>query len=178
MAWSGLCAALSGALARKFGLCIALIGSGVAAFYTARFAKEVIVFSSFVGGSNFLRDSIKDKAGDTITVSTCVSGRRQDPCTIDIRLKPARHWFSTTLLKAKSHGFRWDAKWRDSNALDLIIDFGCAVQVSRPIAKAGSLHISHRFTCHDKSLDLDLAGWAPSDRSACQKAHPSGPRIK
>ena len=174
MAWAGFRAVLSGALMKQLGLCLALIGLGTAAFYAARFVAEVILFGSFVGSSNFLQDSVKDKASDTVTVSTYVSERWQDPYTIDIRLKPARHWFSTTLLSAKSYGFRWDAKWRDSNALDLIIGFGCAVQVSRPVTKVASIHIFYYFTYHDRSLDRDLAHWAPNDRSACLRAHPSG----
>lgn len=161
-------------LSRWTWLCLALIGIGISAFYAVRFVRMVILMSSVVVDHRFIDDSTENGRGDKVTVFANLSGDWEKPETIVITLKRVHHWFSTTLLKAKSFGTRVDLKWQNDDTLDAKLDFGCAVQVSRPVTRVESLHISYHFTYYDKSLDPDLAHWAPNDRSACLRAHRSG----
>lgn len=150
------------------------MGIGISTFYAVRFVRMVILMGSVVVDHRFIDDSTESGRGDKVTVFAHLFGAWEKSETIVIRLKRAHHWLSTTLLKAKSFGTRVDLKWHNDDTLDAKLDFGCAAQISRPVARVESIHIFYHFTYYDKSLDLDLARQGARGRAACRKAHPSG----
>lgn len=62
-----------------------------------------------------------------------------------IWLKPAHHWFATTLLTAESKNYLIGFKWRDNDNLALHLYFGCNPRMTTPLAKVGSIRILYRF---------------------------------
>ena len=166
-------------LGSRFGqaaLVVALIGFIVGAYYIEPYAEMLVLLSSIVGSHDVVEDSVANERGDKVKTSTEASGGNQDPKRTVVRLSRAHHWFSTTLLEIEGYGFRWDAKWRNEDTLDLNIGFGCVERVSRPVTTVGDIRIFYNFAYNNKDLDLDLARSGRSDPGACRAVHHSDSR--
>jgi hypothetical protein len=120
-----------------------LLGSGIGIFYLARFVMAAVLFSSIVGSSGISEDRAANGRGDEATASTEASGNWGDPDKTVVRLRRAYHWFSTTLVETESFGVHEDLKWRNDDALEVMLDFGCLTHITRPVDKVGSIRISY-----------------------------------
>ena len=116
---------LSVRLFRQGALVTALIGLAVVIYYLARYILVLVLFSSIVGNHNVSEDSVKNGRGDEATASTEASGNWGDPDKTVIRLRRAHNWFWTTLVEAESFGVREKLNWRNDDALDVMLGFGC-----------------------------------------------------
>ena len=96
--------------------------------------------------------------GDQVKAVTDASGGWKDPDSTEIRLRRAHQWFWTPLLAAESFGVHVDLKWRNDDALDVTLGFGCVTQMVRPVDKVGSIRISYHFKYDDKTLARSCPG--------------------
>ncbi len=144
-------------LPKRVLLLAAIVVTGLGAFYCARLVQAVLLMSSVVGPGSMSEDAASNARGDEAGITTEGSGRWREPDQTVIRLRPARHWFWTTLLTTKSFGIREQIKWRNDNMLDISLDFGCLVHRTPPVTKAGTISVSYHFTLNDKSLAKDCS---------------------
>jgi hypothetical protein len=62
-----------------------------------------------------------------------------------IRLHRAGHWFSTTLVEARSWEVLVGLHWRNDDTLDVQLDFGCEPQIEHPADVVGPIHIVYHW---------------------------------
>jgi hypothetical protein len=122
------------------------------AYYVVQCIVVLILFSSIVGSHNIVEDSAKNERGDEVLASTEATGNWRDPDKTVIRLRRAHHWFWTTLLETESFGIHEDLKWRNEDALDIMLDFGCLTHVTEPVEQVGSIRISYTLSDRDSTL--------------------------
>lgn len=143
---------LSSVVSKRVLLLVGLVGGAVGVCYSARFVETVLLMSSVVGPGSISEDVASNSRGDEARVTTEGSGRWREPDQTVIQLRPARHWFWTTLLKTNSFGIREQIKWQNENVLDISLDFGCLVHKTPPVTNVGAISISYHLILNDKSL--------------------------
>lgn len=149
---SGSRPSFSHAVLKRVLLLAGLVGAGAAIFYAARFVEAVVLFSSIVGPNAISEDRARNDRGDEVMVSTEASGRWQDPDHTVVELRRAHHWFWTTLVEIKSFGIHENIEWRSDDALDLLLNFGCLVQMTHPLDRLGTIHIAYRLRDNERTL--------------------------
>jgi hypothetical protein len=145
-------AAGSGVVLRQILLIGLPLGSAVGIVYFARLVAAIVLFSSIVGSTSISEDRAVNGRGDEATAKTESSGRWRDPDRTVVRLRPAHHWFWTTLVETESFGVRENLKWRSDDELDVTLGFGCLMHMTRAIDKIGSVRISYHFSNGDRTL--------------------------
>jgi hypothetical protein len=94
---------------------------------------------------DFMDASATNARGDVASAETNFFGApEQRPKTV-IRLKRAGHWFSTTLVEARSWEVLVDLKWRDDDTLDLQLDCGCNPYMQHSVTGVGPIHIDYHW---------------------------------
>jgi hypothetical protein len=83
---------------------LAIIGFGIGLVFLVQFAEFASVMFEVLSDINWTEDSVTNARGDKVDASTEASGRWQDPDKTVVRLRRGYHWFSTTLVEAKSFG--------------------------------------------------------------------------
>ncbi len=89
--------------------------------------------------------SAKNARGDVASAETDFFGAPEHRVKTVIRLKRAGHWFSTTLVEARSWDVLVGLNWRNNDTLDVQLDFGCEPQMERPADVVGPIHIVHHW---------------------------------
>jgi hypothetical protein len=131
---------------------LAIIGFGIGLVYLVVFVEFASVMFEVFSDINWTKDSATNARGDKAEAATEASGHRQDPDKTIVRLRRAHHWFSTTLVEAESFGVQEHLAWRNNDALDVTLAFGCLTHMTQPIEQIGSIRISYQFTNGDKAL--------------------------
>jgi hypothetical protein len=55
-------------------------------------------------------------------------------------------------VEIESFGIHKELKWRNEDALDVMLDFGCLTHVTRPVENVGSIRISYHFSDRNREL--------------------------
>jgi len=131
---------------------LAIVAIGVGLTYLVQFIELASVMFKVFSDINTTTDSARNQRGDEATAATKASGRWQDPYKTVIRLRRAHHWFWTTLVESESFGIHEDLKWRNQDALDVTLDFGCVTHMTRPVDQVGSIRISYHFSDGNRAL--------------------------
>ncbi len=133
-------------------VCTVLIGLGAAAVRIIDLVEFGFVVGPIIGDSNIIEDSAQNGRADKVKAVTDTSGGWKDPDSTEIRLRRAHHWLWISLFAAESFGVHVDLKWRNDDALDVTLGFGCLTHMTRPVDKVGSIRISYHFSYDDKTL--------------------------
>ncbi len=133
-------------------LCTVLIGLGAAALRVIDLVEFGLVLGPIIGDSNIIEDSAENGRADKVKAVTDASGSWKDPDSTEIRLKRAHHWFWTPLFTADSFGVHVDLRWRNDDALDVTLRFGCLMHMTRPVEQVDSVRVSYHFTNGDNAL--------------------------
>jgi hypothetical protein len=129
-----------------------LLVSAVGIFSLWQSIAALVLFGSIVGSSSISEDRTINGRGDEATASTESSGNWRDPDKTIVRLRRAYHWFSTTLVETESFGVREHLNWRNDDALDVTLGFGCSTHVTRQVEKVGPIRIHYHFSDGDTEL--------------------------
>ncbi len=89
--------------------------------------------------------SATNARGDIVTAETNFFGAPEHRVRTVIRLHRAGHWFSTTLVEARTWEVLVGLEWRDDDTLDLQLDFGCKPEMARPVTAVGPIHIVYHW---------------------------------
>ncbi|HEY3908303.1 MAG TPA: hypothetical protein VGM07_00255 [Stellaceae bacterium] len=123
----------------------ALIGLAIGAAYVIRFVLIVAMWVSILSSRDLMDASATNARGDVASAETNFFGAPEHRVKTLIRLHRAGHWFSSTLVNARSFDVLVGLKWRNNDTLDLQLDFGCEPQMERPITQAGPIHIVYHW---------------------------------
>jgi hypothetical protein len=140
------------------------------AFLCVLYYAMIALYVSYVeipSPHRFLGDaSAVNARGDEVMAETKRDGAAGFRVKTVIELKPAHHWFATTLLVARSNNYLVGFKWHGDDRLVLILDFGCAAQVTDPVRSVGPIQILYRF---DRTIILPGHGYSSFPRGAPRK---------
>jgi hypothetical protein len=126
-----------------------------------------VSFLDIPGLNRFLGDaSAINGRGDEVTAETDRDDIAGFQAKTVIRLKPAHHWFATSLLTAESSHYLVGFKWRGDDRLVLILDFGCAAHTTVPVRRIGTIRIDYRF---DRTVILPDHGYSSFPRDTPRK---------
>jgi hypothetical protein len=89
--------------------------------------------------------SAKNGRGDIATAETDFFGAPEHRSKTVVSLKRPGHWFSTTLVETRSWEVLVGLHWRNDDALDLQLDFGCHPQMTRPVERVGTIQIVYHW---------------------------------
>lgn len=134
---------------------LAIVAIGVGLVYLVQVVELASVMFEVFSDINATTDLAKNRRGDEATASTETSGNWQEPDRTVIRLRRAYHWFSTTLVETQSFGVREHLDWRNDDALDVTLGFGCLTHATDQIEKVGSIRIHYHFSDGDTALAKD-----------------------
>jgi hypothetical protein len=110
----------------------------------------------------FLADaSAVNGRDDVVAAATERDGDGAQAAKTVITLKRAHAWFATPLLVAHSKDYLVGFKWQGDDRLVLILDFGCAAQLSDPVRRVGPVEILYRF---DRAVILPAHGYSSFPR--------------
>ena len=133
-----------------------LLAAGAALFYySAQFMVGLLIIDLIMGDhSNIMTDSVKNRGGDKVEISTEVSNDRYTPDTTVIRTMRSHHWFLTILLTADSFGIGEEMSWRTNNILYIKLDvgFNCFFQINYLRNKIGPIQVFYHFNKNDRNL--------------------------
>lgn len=117
--------------------------------FAAAFAVHVaeIVFGFFLISKaiyerGVLTSAAKNDRGDEVRF---VADTNMSPYDTTISLRREGHWFSTTLLEARSNDLSVGVKWRGNDRLELQVDFGPRGKMGPPVRQVGPIHILYHF---------------------------------
>jgi hypothetical protein len=131
---------------------LAIVAIGVGLIYLVQVVELASVMVEVFSGINATTDSAKNHRDDEATASTESSGNWGDPDKTVVRLRRAHHWFWTTLVEAQSFGVREHLNWRNDDALDVALGFGCLTHVTDQVEKVGSIRIHYHLSDGDTAL--------------------------
>ncbi|HEY3908302.1 MAG TPA: hypothetical protein VGM07_00250 [Stellaceae bacterium] len=120
-------------------------GLAVAGFYTLRFVLFALFMAYLLHRRDLEDASAKNARGDVASAETNFSEDAGHRVTTVIRLHRPDHWFSTTLVDARSFDALVGLKWRNDDTLDLQLDFGCKPQMKPPVTQVGPIHIIYHW---------------------------------
>jgi hypothetical protein len=123
----------------------ALVALAIGGYYVIRLVVVAIMWVSILSGRDLMDASAKNARGDVASAETDFFGAPEHRSKTVIRLKRAGHWFSTTLVEARTWEVVVGLNWRDDDTLDLQLDFGCEPQTSKPVTAAGPIHIVYHW---------------------------------
>ena len=162
MSWlAKLRSASAGRIGNLAALSIGLVGIAAGLYQIVGYLTIYMLLASIIVNSNIDRSLLKNSKGDTVEFEIEFSPNRYDSDHIVIRLRRAYHWLSTTLLKAESHGFQYDAKWLDQNTVEITLVFGCLVRLKTPVTTVGPIHISYHLAEGGRHLGSCPPGTSP-----------------
>jgi hypothetical protein len=131
---------------------LTIIGIGAGLVYLVQFAEFASVMFEVFSGINSTSEAVANHRGDKVDVRTEFSGRRSDPDKTVVRLRRAHRWFWTTLVETDSFGVQEHLEWKNDDALEVTLGFGCVTQMTRPVQDVGSIRISYHFSNGEKGL--------------------------
>ena len=144
--------------------CIWLIVAAIEVYYilpgSSVYSENIRMLGSLIADS-IERSSTKNSRGDTVEAETVGLPGPYDPDPTIIRLRRARHWLSTTLLKAESYGLHYCAEWLDDNTVEVRLVFGCLVHLNTPVTTVGPIHVIYRLSDGDRTLGSCPPGVSP-----------------
>jgi hypothetical protein len=115
------------------------------ALYLLQRVIFVLYIAYLLYARDFMDASAKNGRGDVASAETDFYEASDHRVTTVIRLKRAGHWFSTTLVEARSLGVLIGLNWRNDDALDLPLDFGCKPEMAQPVTVVGPIHIVYHW---------------------------------
>lgn len=124
---------------------IAVVALLIGACYVVRFVVFVILWVNILSSRDFMDTSAINTRGDVASAETNFFGAPEHRVKTEIRLHRAGHWFSTTLVDARSWEVLVGLKWRNADTLDVQLDFGCKPQMEPPVTVAGPIHIAYHW---------------------------------
>jgi hypothetical protein len=117
----------------------------VVSFYTLRFALFILFMANLLHERDLMDASATNARGDIVTAETNFSGALDRRVKTVIRLHRAGHWFSTTLVEARTWEVLVGLEWRNDDTLDLRLDFGCKPEMAQPATAVGPIHIVYHW---------------------------------
>jgi hypothetical protein len=126
-------------------LCGLLIGLGIGAYYLVRYLIMIVMWANILYGRDLMDASAKNGRGDIVTAETDFFGAPEHRSKTVVSLKRPNHWFSTTLLETRSWEVLVGLHWRNDDALDLQLDFGCHPRMTRPVTRVGTIQIVYHW---------------------------------
>jgi hypothetical protein len=123
----------------------ALVALAIGGYYVIRFVVVAIMWVNILSGRDLMGASAKNARGDVVSAETNFFGAPEHRSKTVIRLKRAGHWFSTTLVEARTWEVLVGLKWRNDDTLDLQLDFGCKPQIEHPATAVGPIHIVYHW---------------------------------
>jgi hypothetical protein len=151
------------------GIALASIGLYYILFQIIGYLAVLMLLGSIIANSNIEKSSMKNSRGDIVEAMSEVPLGRDDPELTVIRLRRARHWFSTILLKAESHGLHYHGEWLDDNTVEITLVFGCLMHLRTPVTTVSPIHISYRLTEGDRTLGSCPPGTPPRSEPLPQR---------
>jgi hypothetical protein len=126
-------------------LSIAVVGLAIGAYYVIRFVVFVVLMVNILSSRDYMDASAQNARGDVASAETNFFGAPEHRSKTAIRLHRAGHWFSATLVAARSWEVLVGLDWRDDDTLDVQLDFGCEPQMTHPVTNVGSIHIVYHW---------------------------------
>lgn len=131
---------------------LAIVAIGVGLIYLVQLLELASVMFEVFSGINATTDSTENHRGDEAAALTESSGNRADPDRTVIRLRRAHDWLWTTLVETESFGVREHLNWRNDDALDVTLGFGCLTHVKQEVENVGSIRVYYHFSDGDTAL--------------------------
>ena len=110
-------------------------------FYALRFVLFILIVANMLHQRDLEDASAKNARGDVASAETNFSEDSEHRVKTVIRMHRAGHWFSTTLVEARSWEVLVGLDWRNDDTLDVQLDFGCEPQMEHPVGVDGPIHI-------------------------------------
>jgi hypothetical protein len=117
----------------------------VAGVYIARFALFIFLMANLLHERDLMDALAKNARSDVASAETNFLGAPEHRVKTVIRLHRAGHWFSTTLIEARSWEVLVGLHWRNDDTLDVQLDFGCDPRMDRPVTAVGPIHIVYHW---------------------------------